>query len=256
MKNLFLSIFVLIFALPLAANAASFSLSPSTGSFTPGQTFNVTVFVNPVAGESVYTAKLSAAFPADLVEVISFSHASGWMALSQVGYDSTDNTNGKLVKTGGYPEGASTNTKFGTITLRAKSSGNATVSVTSDSMMLNNFNMDIHTASSGGTFVVAGRAPVPVPAPATTPAPTELEVTTAEIQEEVEPSSAKATEGKEDEIMDDEDPLTTGDQVAAAAAAAAGSDSGNIGKALLYSILGFLVFVLMGAFVWRASKNN
>ena len=89
-----------------ALAATSVSFTPVNVSVRQGQTFTLTIGVNP-QGVKNYTAKTELHYPADLLEVKSFTFAPSWMPLAQSGYDLTDNTNGVFIKTAGYPGGIS-----------------------------------------------------------------------------------------------------------------------------------------------------
>ncbi|MBU2101242.1 cohesin domain-containing protein [Patescibacteria group bacterium] len=160
--NIILSTFILSVVMASSAFAAGLSFSPSSGTYAEGGTYTVSVYVNP-AGKTIYTAKAEVKYPADLLEVRFFSLASGWMALSQSGYDQIDNSNGVLIKTGGYTEGLKSNTLFGTITFYAKNSGSANVSIGNGSLILDDNSKDVLTSYLSATFTLSGiPAPVPV----------------------------------------------------------------------------------------------
>jgi len=177
-KNLYL-LFVLAFVLPSAVNAATFSFSPNSGSFAPERTFSVVVYVNPNAGEEITTAKLSALFSVSGLEVVSFAQADGWIPLVAPGSDLIDNVKGKLIKTGGFPARVKESKQFGTITLKAKSVGTATLNTAEDSMLLDSANANKYTSSAGANFAIVAPVPAPTvtgqiaptPSTQTTPAP-------------------------------------------------------------------------------------
>lgn len=114
--------------------AATVSFSPTNINTVKGRDFTVTVTINP-QGAKIYTAKTVINFPQNLVSVKSFSYAGNWMALTQSGYDLTDNTNGILIKSAGYPGGIATPIVLGTITFSSKASGNGTISVGNGSIV-------------------------------------------------------------------------------------------------------------------------
>ena len=229
-------------ALPMAESAATFSFSPSAGAFEPGETFSVVVYVNPSAGEEITTAQLSATFPASVLEVVSFTQADGWMPLVAPGSDLINNTAGKLIKTAGFPERVTASKQFGTIKLRAKNAGTATINTEGDSMLLDITNTDRYVASAGASFIVAipTLPPIPTPTPETTnqaPAPA---VPTEEglVEEPEEPVVTTPVVTTQEET---EDPQKG--QVAAIAAV--------IGEAgIVYYALAILA-LLMGMFAWR-----
>jgi len=133
------------------AASGTISLSPAAKTVSPGQTVAVTITVNPSAG-SVYTVKAKIAYPANLLEVQSFTFSDGWLPLSQTGYDLTDNVNGVLIKTAGYGGGLSASKVLGTITFKVKTAGTATVTVASDSMLLDSVNGNVFSGSSSSTL--------------------------------------------------------------------------------------------------------
>src|SRR3989344_3109057 len=108
-KNILIITLVMIGALALALPtlaATTVSLSPASVSVKSGQIFNVSVTVNP-QGINNYAEKIELKYPADILQVNSFTLNSAWMALTQPGYDLIDNTNGVLIKSACYPGGLS-----------------------------------------------------------------------------------------------------------------------------------------------------
>ncbi|OGH80898.1 MAG: hypothetical protein A3I29_00660 [Candidatus Magasanikbacteria bacterium RIFCSPLOWO2_02_FULL_44_11] len=176
----YISLFV-ITLIPFSAFAAtSVSFSPSVGEYREGQTFAVNVSVN--SQNPVYTVKAELTYPADLLEVQSFTFANNWMPLTQAGYDLVDNNKGMLIKTAGYPSGLSSQAILGTAVFKVKAKGSAVVKLGNSSMALdaNNTNT-ISNFSSQTTFTllerVASVAPTPTsvsqPQVITSPAPKE-----------------------------------------------------------------------------------
>ncbi len=148
--------------------ATNVSFAPVNVSVRQGQTFTLTIGVNP-QGAKNYTAKTELRYPADLLEVKSFTFAPSWMPLSQSGYDLTDNTNGVLIKTAGYPGGISAPITFGTVSFLAKKSGNGTIALNSNSFALDANNQNVLASASVQTAVVIS-APTPTtPKTPTTP---------------------------------------------------------------------------------------
>src|SRR4051812_16821823 len=98
-STLIFSLALGLFALPALASAATTAaFAPATADVSAGRTFNIAISVNP-QGTANFAEKVEVDFPADLLEVTSFSFASNWMAMAQPGFDSTDNANGILIKT-------------------------------------------------------------------------------------------------------------------------------------------------------------
>ena len=157
---------VIVLAMPALA-ATTVSLSPASVNVVSGKSFNVVVAVNP-QGASNYTEKIELDYPADLLQVKSFSLGSNWMALSQTGYDLIDNTNGKLIKTAGYPGGLSSSATFGTISFYAKKAGSGTIKLGSGSLALDANNQNVLSGAPQVAFTVT--APASVPAAPSEPA--------------------------------------------------------------------------------------
>lgn len=150
---------------PVLAEAATITLSPSSGSVNTGGNYAVSIYVNPAAGEKIYTAKAVLIYPATLTSVSGFSFGALWMPLSQPGYDAVDNSSGTLIKTAGYAGGISSPTLLGTITFRALFAGTVTISVDGRSQTLDR--------SSGNTLTSRGTATVTItPAATASPSPT------------------------------------------------------------------------------------
>lgn len=160
-----ITVFAAVLTMPFMATAATISLSPTTVSVTPGQTFTITVSANPTASETLYTVKADISFDPALLEATNFTFASNWMPLSQSGYDAMDNTKGTLTKTGGYPGGITRSTVLGTATFRAKAAGTATLVTTSNSLALNKTSTNALSGTQGSVTVTAARPTPAAPAP-------------------------------------------------------------------------------------------
>lgn len=144
------------------------SFSPVSVSIKPGQSFNVSVTVDP-QGINNYVEKVELNYPADRLQVNSFTLGSAWMALTQPGYDLIDNINGVLVKSAGYPGGFSSATTFGTISFYAKKAGSGIIKLGSNSLA---FEVNSQSAISGSPISFTITAPVvTVPKSSTTESP-------------------------------------------------------------------------------------
>lgn len=151
-----------------ALAATSVSFTPVSVSVRQGQTFTLTIGVNP-QGVKNYTAKTELHYPADLLEVKSFTFAPSWMPLAQPGYDLTDNTNGVFIKTAGYPGGVSSSVIFGTVSFLAKKSGNGTITLNSGNSLALDANNQNVIGSATVQSAVAITAPAPTPTTPKTP---------------------------------------------------------------------------------------
>ena len=174
MKKILATAIVFASLLPALAYAKTdVSLSAAGQSLTVGQTFTVTVGIVP-SPETAYTSKIALSYSSATLEATSFSFAPTWLALSQSGYDTMDSINGMIVKTAGYPGGASAPTVFGTITFRAKQAGNASIQVSPNTMIYDRNNANIFSGTQTSLQIAVAAVPViqtPAPAPVkTTPA--------------------------------------------------------------------------------------
>ena len=119
-----------------------------------GQIFTLTIRVNP-QGVKNYTTKTELHYPVDLLEVRSFTFANGWMPITQIGYDLTDNINGVLIKTAGYSGGVSLTGTFGTVSFFAKKDGNGTITLNNgNSLVLDANNQNIIDSANVQSDVV------------------------------------------------------------------------------------------------------
>lgn len=143
---------------PLAAHAsgqAIMSLSPTSVSAKVGDTFSLTVAVDP-SGEVLDTARADLTFPASQLEVLSVSLGSQFPAASPG--NSTDNSAGTL-SYGGYKFGGDVTASgtFLTISFHALAGGTATVSVTDDSRLISAGDEKINLTNLGSaTITITG----------------------------------------------------------------------------------------------------
>ena len=156
-------------AIALPVFAGTLSLSPANVSVKQGQTFNAVVTLDP-QGASNYVAKVELKYPANLLEVKSFTLGNAWMPLSQTGYDLVDNTNGVLIKTAGYPNGLTSPATFGTVSFVAKANGTGAVTVGSNTQIFDANNANVFSGSSQIAVVINATAPTtkqttPTPSP-------------------------------------------------------------------------------------------
>ena len=172
----------LVLVMPtLAATTVSFSPA-SINNVVQGQSFNVTISVNP-QGINNYAEKIELNYPSDILEVKSFSFGSTWMALTQSGYDLVDNTNGVLVKTAGYPAGFSSATAFGTVSFYAKKAGNGTIKLGSGSIAFEAGNQSALSGTPISFTITAPAVTTPKPTTSTKVAPLSNEEPKTESQD-------------------------------------------------------------------------
>ncbi len=153
--------------------ASSLQYSPAKVSVSSSQTFTVLLSVNPQTTKD-YTVRANLRFPSDLVSVQSFSLSPGWIAVSQDGYDSIDNTNGEIIKTAGFPKGITSLTSFGTVTFRAKKAGTGVISTGSKTLILDATNANAMSGSPSVEFTIVDGTPRPVTVSGTSPSVTQI----------------------------------------------------------------------------------
>ncbi|HEY4473623.1 MAG TPA: hypothetical protein VI957_00480 [Candidatus Paceibacterota bacterium] len=158
MKKIYALIIGLVLSAPLGVSAASFVITPSTGTYAAGSIITVSISVNPESS-TVYTAMLDVRFPVGVFEVISFKMNDVLLPITQSGYDTVDNSNGILTKTGGYTGGLSSTALFGTLMLRAKSAGAGTLAVVDSSKLLDSNNVDLQSGTQSVSFIIAAKTP-------------------------------------------------------------------------------------------------
>ncbi|MBI2035863.1 MAG: hypothetical protein HYT12_04280 [Candidatus Liptonbacteria bacterium] len=109
------------------ANLSSLRIGPSSGAFTVGGTFNVSVFLE-TAGESINAVDTYILFPPDKLQVVSPSAGKSIIEI-WTAQPSYDNQNGRIHFQGGIPSpGIKTeNAVISTITFRVKSTGKAVI---------------------------------------------------------------------------------------------------------------------------------
>ncbi len=134
-----------------ASGAATFSLSPTNTSVDTGDSFSLSVLIDP-SGESLDTARVEIEFDAALLEVTAFDLGSLFPYVSPS--SEIDNTAGELSQ-GAFKFGTAVTSSgtFGTVTFRALSSGAATISVTSDSRLISDGVEKINTSSLGSATI-------------------------------------------------------------------------------------------------------
>ena len=150
LKKTFVIIFtigILFFTSSAAQASTNLSFYPLKISVKEGQTFRVSINVNP-KGIKNYTVKSSIKFPADLVSLKTWTYANDWMPIRKNGYDSFDNTKGLLVRTAGYPDGFDKTTNFGSAVFVAKKSGVGVIEFANDNLALGADNDNLYDSGN------------------------------------------------------------------------------------------------------------
>lgn len=160
-RRILLAIFFLIFfALSNVAHAATLSLSPSSGTFSVGSTFDVSIFLD-TNGKSVNALAVSLQFPADMLQVVSPSLGQSiigvWTSAPRF-----DNAEGRIDLQGGIPGGiTASNALISTMTFRIKSVGSGIVKFLDGSKVLLNDGLGTNALSQTSNAVFSFKLPPP-----------------------------------------------------------------------------------------------
>jgi len=222
--------------------ATTISLSPASVSVTQGENFNLVIAVNP-QGIKNYTVKIELEYPAEFLEVKSFSFGSDWMAFPQAG-DLVDNTNGLLIKTAGYPGGLSSTATFGIISFSAKKAGSGVIKLSSNSLALDSENQNV-LSSSLAQVAVSITAPEPVAPGPIAPGPTYPDEEIEEVDEADGIEEAETIEEEEDEVIiaeeEEEEELEEEPSALAAIGNVITFGTGNVFIGIIVSLIAFLI---------------
>jgi hypothetical protein len=161
------------FAFALQAQAATtMYVSPASGSFAPGASFTVGVYISTPSDKPANAISSTVSFPTNLLEVSSVSTAGSIVTL-WVANPTYSNANGSVHFEGvivnpGYNGNAG---KLVSITFKAKASGTANVTFPSGSILANDgLGTNILTGFGSGKYTITGgETPAPTPTPTTPP---------------------------------------------------------------------------------------
>ncbi len=249
-KNILKISLVMLAAIVLATPAlatTTVSFSPANINTSQGKTFSVSIAVNP-QGVNNYTAKIQLNYPAEILEVKSFSFGNGWMPLTQSGYDLIDNANGVLIKTAGYPGGLSSAATFGTISFYAKKTGSGVIKLGGDSLALDANSQNVISGTPEIAFAVTAPAAVAPKQPAVPTPTTAPTVPTAPIV------PAPATQPAEQPIAQQQPVPQTSFLAAVGSVLTLGTGSVWVGILIGLIILAIVVYVVF--LIIKKRKNN
>lgn len=171
----FAVLFVLVFSYIFAnvALAADVVLSPSTGTYSTGQTFTATIQVDP-KGDSVNAVEAQLKYNPAVISVVSVSKAGSVFSLWTT-EPAFSNSAGTITFGGGSPTPFSARSNLLTVTFRAVAEGTGTVSFTSASALAaDGLGTDVLDASPSANYTISAATvtPPPVETPTeTTPPP-------------------------------------------------------------------------------------
>ena len=178
----FLSVVFLVLLSPLSAHAANLLVSPSSGSYSAGQTFTTTIVVDP-AGDSVNAVEASLTFDRTVLSVVNVSKTGSVFSLWTT-EPTFSNTAGTISFGGGSPTPFSSRSTLLTVTFRTLTSGTGAINFgTASALAADGRGTDVLEGRTGASFTVAA-ATTPTPTPESEPEPT------PEPEEEDEDSNA------------------------------------------------------------------
>ncbi|GEM_PF-246092 len=127
-----------VFSLPKAEAAASIYVAPTSGTFTLGSTFTVSIYVN-TGGQAINAVEVNLSFPPDKLQVVSPTTGKSFIQVwvTQPSYSNLDGT----IKFQGTIPTPGINTEAGlisTLTFRVKNIGTAVLKVLDNSKVLLN----------------------------------------------------------------------------------------------------------------------
>lgn len=149
--------------LPASASAASFTFSPSAGSYAVGKTFTLKVLLDP-KGESVNASDGTLSFDPALLSVTAVSKEGSLFSLWTAD-PKFSNADGTVEWSGGTPSAFTTSGTIVAITFKAKKAGTATIAATKGSVLAaDGKGTDVYAASDSATYTITDAAPEPPPA--------------------------------------------------------------------------------------------
>jgi hypothetical protein len=161
MKKLLATILLMmiaVLALPQHTFAASIYLTPSSGRISVGQEFTVSVIAD-TEGETVNTAESNITFSSNMIELIGVNQGSTFLLAAPA----SPNMGSATAYFGGGLPNPGYNGKaglLGTMTFRAKATGNASINITRGFVLLNDGSgTRVLTRTAGASFTIT---PAPV----------------------------------------------------------------------------------------------
>lgn len=162
--------FLCLFAASVTpAFAADLLISPSTGSYSSGQTFTATIQVDP-SGDSVNAVEAELTFDKSVLSVVNVSKTGSVFSLWTT-EPSFSNTAGTISFGGGSPTPFSSRSTLLVVTFRTLTEGSGAVSFgTASALAADGRGTDVLEGKNGGSYTVAAATtPTPTPTPTETP---------------------------------------------------------------------------------------
>lgn len=171
-------ILVLFFAFAHVTLAADVAISPSTGSYSAGQTFSTTIRVVP-NGDNVNAVESVLNFDPATLSVVSVSKDGSVFSLWTT-EPTFSNTNGTITFGGGSPTPFTSTSNILTVTFRTVTNGSANVTFGDTSVLAaDGRGTDVFKNATNGSYTIAAGTTPTTPTP-TTPTPPPAEDTSSE----------------------------------------------------------------------------
>lgn len=155
----------------IPAYAADMALSPSTGTYSVGQTFTATVRVVP-SGDNVNAVEAALKFDPAVLSVVNVSKDGSVFSLWTT-EPTFSNSNGTITFGGGSPTPFKSTSNIINVTFRTVTAGTGAVSFSEASVLAaDGLGTDVFKNSSGATYTVTA-ATTPTPTPTPTPSTSE-----------------------------------------------------------------------------------
>ncbi|MCA9365541.1 hypothetical protein KC723_01480 [Candidatus Kaiserbacteria bacterium] len=172
MAKVGLVVCLLFFVFINYASAADVSITPSSGSYSVGQTFTATIKALP-AGDSINAVEATIGFDSTVLQVVSVSKTGSAFSLWTT-EPTFSNSAGTITFGGGSPTPFSANSNLLSVTFRTLSAGQGTVSFNTASVLAaDGLGTNVLDNKINATYTVSGAAvPEPEPEPVSQPEPT------------------------------------------------------------------------------------
>lgn len=184
---------ILFYITPSFAEAAGVAVSPTAGSYGVGQSFTVTIQVDPQS-KSVNAVEAKLSFDNTKLSVVSLSKIGSVFSLWTT-EPSFSNTAGTIDFGGGSPSPFTAKSSLMTLTFKVLAEGAGKVSVASASVLAaDGLGTDVYTGPVNASYTLTGAAPTPTPTPQPSPKPKE-EPKAEPVKPKEVPSDAAITFG-------------------------------------------------------------
>lgn len=159
-RKIFPFILAVSFFVPFSSHASSLSISPASGTFSVGSTFNVSLLLD-TKGKSINALQAFLSFPPDKLQIVSPSIGQSIIGVWTVA-PKFNNSRGTLDLRGGIPGGITTSGGLLTnITFRVKSVGEAIIKYTDGSKVFLNDGLATDDLSQTDSAVLQFKLPPP-----------------------------------------------------------------------------------------------